>query len=554
MKKKYINIILPNGDTRQIKKGTKLIDLAKEFESQHTTPIVLACVNNTYKELGTSINDDPAYVEFLDLNTKEGMRAYQRSATFLLVVAAKNIAPHISIRINHHINGGYFCESTDEKNLDIKLLLRIQDEMLRIVKEDMPIIKKSFSVDDAFKIFDENEMYDKKTLFKYRRSSRVNLYELDGSHGYFYGDMVPTAGYIRLFEITPYNTGFVLKFPDEHNPLEISLFVAAPKLSNIFNESEKWARIMEVDTVGALNDTISNGHFKHLILISEALHEKKIAQIADQITIKKEKIGVILVAGPSSSGKTTFAQRLAIQLRVSGMKPHAISVDDYFVDREFTPKDEYGKLDFEAIEAIDIRLFNKHMLELLEGKEVEIPTFNFITGKREYKGNKLQLETEDVLIVEGIHGLNEKLSSSVPRENKFKIYISCLTQLNVDYHNRISTTDTRLIRRMVRDYTHRGMSPERTIELWPMVRRGEKKNIFPFQEEADVMFNSALIYELAALKQQAERLLFQVERSSPYYAEAKRVLKFLEYFLAVDTIDIPVNSIVREFVGGSCFE
>ena len=326
------------------------------------------------------------------------------------------------------------------------------------------------------------------------------------------------------------------------------------KLSKIFNESEKWARIMEVDTVGALNNTISEGSVRDLILISEALHEKKIAQIADQITARKEDIGVILVAGPSSSGKTTFAQRLAIQLRVSGMKPHAISVDDYFVNREFTPIDEDGKLDFESIEAIDIKLFNQHMLALLDGQEVEIPSFNFITGSREYKGNTLQLDTNDILIVEGIHGLNEKLSSAVPRENKFKIYISCLTQLNVDYHNRISTTDTRLMRRMIRDYEHRGMTPERTIELWPMVRRGEQKNIFPFQEEADVMFNSALIYELAALKQYAEPLLFQVDRSSPYFPEAKRMLKFLEYFLGIGTEDIPANSIVREFVGGSCFE
>ncbi len=554
MEKEYIDIILPDGRTKTIEKGTRLLDLAQEYQVKYKTPFVLARVNNAFKELNACITDDLSRVEFLDLHTKDGMRVYQRSATFLMIVATKNIAPHISIRVNHHINGGYFCESKDERELDNGLLEKIQAEMIRMVEEDMPIIKQSYTLDAAFKIFDENEMYDKKTLFKYRRSSRINLYELDGLHGYFYGDMVPSTGYINKFNITPYNNGFVLKFPDEHNPLEITPFVPAPKLSTIFKESEKWARIMEVDTVGALNDTISNGSIGDLILISEALHEKKIAQIADQITAQKEKIGVILVAGPSSSGKTTFAQRLGIQLRVSGMKPHAISIDDYFVNREFTPIDEDGKLDFEAIEAIDIKLFNKHMLALLEGKEVEIPSFNFITGSREYNGNTLQLDTEDVLIVEGIHGLNEKLSSAVPRENKFKIYISCLTQLNVDYHNRISTTDTRLIRRMIRDYTHRGMTPERTIELWPMVRRGERKNIFPFQEEADVMFNSALIYELAALKHLAEPLLFQVERSSPHYAEAKRVLKFLEYFLGIGTEDIPVDSIIREFVGGSCFE
>lgn len=554
MEKEYIDIILPDGRTKTIEKGMRLVDLAKEYQGKYKTPFVLARVNNMFKELDRRVTEDLSHVEFLDLHTKDGMRVYQRSATFLMIVAAKNIAPDVDIRVNHHINGGYFCESKDETKLDNDTLKKVQDEMMRMVEESLPIIKRSYTLDAAFKIFDENDMEDKKALFKYRRSSRVNLYELDGTHGYFYGDMVPNANYIRKFRITPYNNGFVLKFPDEHNPLEITPFKPAPKLSNIFNESEKWARIMEVDTVGALNDTISQEGIRDLILISEALHEKKIAQIADQITAKKDKIGVILVAGPSSSGKTTFAQRLAIQLRVSGMKPHAISVDDYFVNREFTPIDEDGKPDFEAIEAIDIKLFNKHMLELLEGKEVEIPSFNFKTGSREYKGNILQMATEDVLIVEGIHGLNEKLSSSIPAENKFKIYISCLTQLNVDDHNRISTTDTRLIRRMIRDNTHRGMSPEDTIKLWPMVRRGERKNIFPFQEEADVMFNSALIYELAALKHLAEPLLFQVERSSPYYAEAKRVLKFLEYFLGIGTEDIPVNSIVREFVGGSCFE
>ncbi|NLI90403.1 MAG: nucleoside kinase [Epulopiscium sp.] len=554
MSKKYIDIILPDGSSKKIKKGEKLINIAKEEQDKHKSPIVLARVNNSFKELFSSVEEDLSHVEFLDLHTKEGMRVYQRSTTFLMIVAAKNVAPNINIRVNHHINGGYFCETKNGEAITQDLLSKIDEEMRRIAKEDLKIIKGSYTLDSALKIFDENEMYDKKTLFKYRRSSRVNLYKLDGSYGYFYGEMLPSSGYINDFKIIPYNTGFVLKFPDEKDPSTISPFLPAPKLSNIFNESEKWARIMGVDTVGALNDVISDTEIRELILISEALHEKKIAQIADQITEHKEKLGVILVAGPSSSGKTTFAQRLAIQLKVSGMTPHAISIDDYFVNRELTPKDEDGNLDFESIEAIDIKLFNKHMLDLLDGKEVEIPTFNFKTGQREYKGNMLKMNTNDVLIVEGIHGLNEKLSSQVPRENKFKIYISCLTQLNVDYQNRISTTDTRLIRRMIRDYNHRGMSPERTLELWPLVRRGERKNIFPFQEEADVIFNSALIYELAALKPKIEPLLFQVDRSSPYFAEAKRILKFLEYFLAVDTVDIPANSIVREFVGGSCFE
>ena len=554
MGKEYIRVMLPDGKTREIEKGRQLIDLAKEFQDQHETPLVLARVNNKYKELNNYIKEDHSVIEFLDLYTKDGMRVYQRSTTFLMIVAAKNVAPDVKIRINHHINGGYFCEFENEDDLSDELLLKIKNEMLSMVKQDIKIGKKSINLDAALELFKENEMFDKERLFQYRRASRVNIYELNGSKSYFYGYMVPSTGYIKDFEITPYNQGFVLQFPDEKNPKTISKFTPEPKLSSIFNESEKWARIMEVDTVGALNDTISKASIRDLILISEALHEKKIAQIADRITAHKDKIGVILVAGPSSSGKTTFAQRLAIQLRVCGMTPHAISIDDYFVNRQNTPVDEDGNLDFEAIEAIDIELFNQHMLQLLKGEIVEIPSFNFKTGSREYKGNKLQLATEDILIIEGIHGLNERLSHSIPRENKFKIYISCLTQLNVDYHNRISTTDTRLIRRMIRDYNHRGMSPERTLELWPLVRRGEQKNIFPFQEEADVMFNSALIYELAALKQKIEPLLFQVDRTSPYFTEAKRILKFLEYFLAIDSIDIPANSIVREFVGGSCFE
>lgn len=554
MKQQYINVILPDGSTRTIIKGSRLIDISKDFQSNYKTPIVLARVDNSYKELCDIINKDQSKIEFLDLYTKDGMRVYQRSTTFLMIAAVKNIAPHINIRINHHINGGYFCELDNEKDLNQELISKIQAEMDRLVKEDIPIIKKSYKLDTALAIFDENEMFDKKSLFKYRRSSWVNVYELDSSQGYFYGYMAPSTGYITKYNLVLYNNGFVLQFPDEKNPYTISPFVPEPKLSNIFRESEQWARIMGVDTVGSLNDVVSKGSIKDLILISEALHEKKIAQIADEISKHKDKLGVILVAGPSSSGKTTFAQRLAIQLRVNGMSPHAISVDDYFVDREHTPRNENGELDFESIEAIDIELFNKHMLLLLQGEMVEIPTFNFKTGLREYRGNKLQLDTNDVLIVEGIHGLNERLTSSIPKENKFKVYISCLTQLNVDYHNRISTTDTRLIRRMIRDYKHRGMSPERTLELWPLVRKGEQKNIFPYQEEADVMFNSALIYELAALKQKIEPLLFQVERTSPYFAEAKRILKFLEYFLSIDTIDIPANSIVREFVGGSCFE
>ena len=358
--------------------------------------------------------------------------------------------------------------------------------------------------------------------------------------------------HLPLFTLIPYAHGFIIQFPSEKDPRYIAEFKPQPKLSGVFRESEKWARIMGVDIVASLNDTICKGKTDDLIKISEALHEKKIAEISDKI-VAKEKVKLVLIAGPSSSGKTTFAQRLCVQLRVNGIRPHMISIDDYFVNRAFTPIDELGQPDFEALEAIDTKLFNQHMTQLIQGEEVEIPSFNFVTGERQYKGHKIKLEQEDVLVIEGIHGLNEKLSYAVPKENKFKVYVSCLTQLNIDHHNRIPTTDTRLIRRMVRDNQYRGIAPERTIELWASVRRGENKNIFPFQEEADVMFNSVLIYELSVLKQKAEPLLFSIQRTSPYYREAKRMLRFLEYFLTIDTSNIPTNSILREFVGGSSF-
>lgn len=381
----------------------------------------------------------------------------------------------------------------------------------------------------------------------------VNLYQLGELKNYFYGYMVPSTGYLKIFRLINHTPGFILQFPTIKTPEKLSEYEPLSKLFQVFMEYKAWGRIMRVDTVGALNDVIAEQGIGGLIRISEALHEKKIAHIADMIAEKRDSIGVILIAGPSSSGKTTFAQRLSIQLRVNGMSPHAISIDDYFVDREYTPRDENGEYDFEALEAIDVKLFNENLTSLLNGEIVSIPSFNFKTGKREYKGRKIKMDVNDVLIIEGIHGLNEKLTADVPRENKFKIYISALTQLNVDDHNRIPTTDTRLLRRMIRDNQYRGTNAERTMELWPSVRRGEEKNIFPYQEEADVMFNSALIYELAVLKQYAEPLLFKVDPKSKYYSEAKRLFKFLDYFLGVSSEVVPQNSIIREFIGGSCF-
>ncbi len=547
-----IKVTLKNGKELRVNKGITLYEVAELVKEDYQFPIMLAKIGNSFKELCMTLDHSTEGLEFFDLSQKDGIRVYQRSATFLLIAAAKRVLPAGNIIVNHHIAGGYFCEFQDQNECTPENIAEIEKQMHQMVKEALPITKQTLTIEDALALFESEKRWDKKSLFKYRRTSTVNIYCLDQVKDYFYGYMLTNTKHITLFKLIPYAHGFALQFPNEKNPKHTAEFVPQPKLSEIFRESENWARIMGVDIVGALNDCISQGKAEDLIRISEALHEKKIADIADKI-LDKDKVKLVLIAGPSSSGKTTFAQRLCVQLRVNGMKPHVISIDDYFVNRELTPKDENGDYDFEALEAIDINLFNDHMNQLINGEEVQIPSFNFITGERQYKGHKIKLNEEDILVVEGIHGLNEKLSYAVPKENKFKVYISSLTQLNIDYHNRIPTTDTRFMRRMIRDNQYRGISPERTMELWASVRRGENKNIFPFQEEADVMFNSVLIYELAVLKQKAEPLLFSVDRTSPYYAEAKRMLKFLEYFLTLDTASIPTNSILREFLGGSSF-
>lgn len=401
-------------------------------------------------------------------------------------------------------------------------------------------------------MFARHRMYDKEKLFRFRRVSKTNIYNLGGFEDYFYGYMPESTEILRYFDFLPYDNGFLLILPKRNKPDTIVPFEPREKLFAAFQEANGWGIRMGIDTVGALNEAIAAGDLNDLVLVQEALQEKKIAQIAEQI-LARERVKFVMIAGPSSSGKTTFSHRLSIQLRALGMRPHAIAVDDYFVNREDTPRDENGDYNFECLEAIDVKQFNEDMLALLRGEEVELPTFNFKIGKREYKGNKKKLGPEDILVIEGIHGLNDALSQALPREKKFKIYISALTEINIDEHNRIPTTDGRLLRRIVRDARTRGSSAERTINMWASVRRGEEENIFPFQEECDVMFNSALTYELAVLKQYAEPLLFAVPVTSPAYNEAKRLLKFLDYFLGAACDNIPQNSIMREFVGGSCF-
>ena len=450
------------------------------------------------------------------------------------------------------MGSGYYFTAKGDFVVTRELAEKIKARMQEMVDAKTPVQKHSMAVDDAVAIFAKQGMKDKQRLCKFRRSSLINVYDVEGYYDYFYGYMLPNMGYVNLFDVIAYNNGFVLNLPRKSAPGELKEFVPLEKLFATVMEATDWSEKLEIDTVGELNERICNGGLNEMILVQEALQERKIAEIAHDI-VSRDGVKFVMIAGPSSSGKTSFSHRLSVQLKTHGLRPHPIAVDDYFVNREDTPLDENGDYNFECLEAIDIKLFNRDMQNLLAGKTVEIPTFNFKTGHREYKGNFKTLGQDDVLVIEGIHALNDKMSESLPVESKYKIYISALTTLNIDEHNRIPTTDGRLLRRMVRDARTRGASATRTIQMWPSVRRGEEENIFPFQESADAMFNSALIYELAVIKPLAEPLLYSVKPTDPEYHEAKRLLKFLEYFLTVDTVNLPNNSIAREFVGGSCF-
>lgn len=542
------------GELKQYNEGISYTEIAKDFQDQYDSPIVLVLKNGKLTELFKKVTSD-CRIEFLTTKTSPGIEAYRRSATLIMlkafydVVGNKNIN---KISVQYSLSKGYYCTLNSKVKLNQELLDKVKIRMNEIVAENAQINKRTIGTTSAIDLFNRHRMYDKEKLFKYRRASKVNIYSLKGFEDYFYGYMVPNTGYVKYFDLFLYDEGFVLQLPTKENPNVVPEFKPQKNLFNVLKESEKWSETLKIDTVGALNEQISQGNIKDIILVAEALQEKKIAEIATMIAESKDK-KFIMIAGPSSSGKTSFSHRLSIQLKANGLNPHPIGVDDYFINRDITPRDENGNYNFEVLEALDVEQFNKDMLDLLDGKTIKMPTYNFITGKREYKANTLTLGKDDILVIEGIHGLNDKLSYALPKNSKFKIYISALTQLNIDEHNRISTTDGRLIRRMVRDARTRGISAEETIARWQSVRNGEESYIFPFQEEADVMFNSALIYELSVLKQFAEPLLFGIPSTSPEYVEAKRLLKFLDYFLGVNTEDIPNNSLVREFVGGSCF-
>jgi uridine kinase len=535
--------------------NTTLLEISRDFQNEYDSEIILAFVNNKLRELFKPAKDQ-GKIRFVTTAMDAGHKTYVRGMILVMLKAfyaefgAENVK---QVSIEYTISNGLYCEYDGKLELTSERLLAVKKRMEELVKKDIPFMKRSIGTDDAIELFRQYQMFDKEKLFKYRRVSKANIYSLDGFEDYYYGYMPPSTGMLQYFDLLHYNDGFLLLLPNKKKPRSIDTFVPQDKLYATLRESNAWANMLEIPNVGSLNDVIANGKMNELILVQEALQEKKISEIAATI---KNRPGMkfIMIAGPSSSGKTTFSHRLSIQLKAHGLKPHPIAIDNYFVDREKTPRDEQGNFNFEVLGAIDLEQFNKDMTDLMNGKTVDIPHFNFISGFREYKGNYLTLGPEDILVIEGIHGLNDALSYSLPRESKFKIYISALTQLNIDEHNRIPTTDGRLIRRMVRDARTRGASAQKTISMWPSVRRGEDENIFPFQEDADVMFNSALIYELAVLKQYAEPILFGIDRTSEEYVEAKRLLKFLDYFLAMPSESIPNNSILREFVGGSCFK
>lgn len=539
----------------EVEEGTTLEQLAKQLQKEEEPVILLAYMDGKLTELFTEIKKD-CHVRFVTLKEQAGYMAYKRTATFIFLKACEDLlgkGESTKIAIDYSIGNSIFCDfSSMERVVDDKFAHSIQKRMEQLYESDLPITKRSLDTDQASRYFDSVGFKGKRELFKFRRESKTNIYSMDGYDNYFYGYTAPSTGYIPTFLVSAYQHGVVLQIPKRKQTEEIVPFTPQPKLFHVMQRSREWTKTMGVDTVGALNDEITYGNINHLILLQEGLQEKLLADIADEIVSKNKRI--ILIAGPSSSGKTTFSHRLSIQLEIAGLTPHPVSMDDYFLDRELSPRDENGNYNFETIASLDVDLLTKHINQLLNGEEVDVPSYNFVTGKREYHGHKLKIGQKDVLVMEGIHGLNGTLTNEIPEDAKYRIYVSALNQINLDEHNRIPSSDGRLLRRIVRDAMTRGNDARETISRWDSVRKGEEDNIFPYQEEADVMFNSAQVYEIAVLKQYAEPLLFAVPKDCPEYQEAKRLLKFLEYFLNIPSEAIPKTSLLREFIGGSCFD
>ncbi len=549
MEKFKVNVVNAS-KTIEVDEVTTLCDLSKSLDKYMKGKILAAKVDNEIRDLNTKISAD-CTVEFFDITSDYGYATYQRSVAFLMFAAAYELfGNNVKIWVEHTINKNYYCEAVNAEITEA-FLIKLENKMKELAEAAYDIEKLVVPVDEGKAIFMKYGLENALKNLRFVKSSNITIYKLGRFYDYLYGSLVPDTSYLKVFKLTPFNEGFILQLASKSEPEKPNEAKVYPKLAQVFNEYTKWSKILGVDTVGSLNERVCKGEARDIIWTSEGLHEKKIADIADKIVEKKRRL--IMIAGPSSSGKTTFSKRLCIQLKVAGLKPHVISLDDYYRIRTELEPEADGTFDFEKLEALDVKLFNEDLQKLLEGRTVEMPTFNFFTGMREYNGNSLCLENSDVLVIEGIHGLNERLTPDIDRSEKFKVYISALTQLNLDEHNRISTADTRMIRRIVRDTHFRGFDAKNTIEMWSKVLRGEEENIFPYQEEADVMFNSALVYELSVLRPYIEPILFNINKSEKEYSEAKRLLNFINSFITINSTDIPSNSILREFIGGSCF-
>lgn len=533
-----------------VKKGTAVKEILKS-EIEKSEEKVIACkFNNEIKSLNFEINKD-GNLELIDLTSKDGMRIYKRGLIYIICKAFKELYDDIKITIDYQLFHSMYC-TTDNLKITDEVIKQVTDKVDEIIKRNLPIERKVMTKEEAKLFYEKNNTLKGKLQLDLETKKEVTLYYCEDYYNYFYGVLPINTGFITKYSITKYQDGILIRYPNEEHPNELIDFVDTPKLFDTLQEYKSLHKFMNVNTLYKINTIIKAGKIKDYILLDEALHEKKIASIAD-IIAKNKNIKLIAIAGPSSSGKTTFAKRLSIQLRINGIKPITISVDDYFIERKDTPKDKYGNYDYESIDAIDKTLLNNNLMKLFKGEEIDAPTFDFYKGTKFYDGKKMKLAEDEVLIMEGIHCLNDELTYLVPKENKFKIYVSALTVLNIDYYNRISTTDTRLIRRIARDYKYRGYTAEHILKMWPAVNKGETNNIFRFQEEADVMFNSSLIYELCVLKNQVVPLLKAINPTSEYYSEAKRLYSMLSYFEPIATEDVPSNSILREFIGGSIF-
>ncbi len=551
---KNIEIFCKNTDSTHIyPMGTSLLEISRNLNIKTQNTLCGAIVNHKVKELSFCLVK-PKHIEFIDVSHPDGIRMYIRSLIFVLYAAVKEVFPHVALRVQNGISNGYFCELPGlEREITESDIFSIKQEMRAIIEADIPFVKKGIITSAVVDLLEKQGLHDKAELFEQQGHLYSYLYFLKDLGNYLYGNLLPSTGYISNFGLVPYFDGILLQVPRRKHFNRLRKLEMHEKLFDIFQEQKEWAEILNVSTIGSLNKFALENKSGDIIKISEALHEKKIAEIANMISSRNGDVKVVLVAGPSASGKTTFSKRLGVQLAVNGMRPFQISLDDYFIDRELTPKDAHGEYDFEALEAIDIEFFNRQLIALFEGKEVRLPKFDFQLGKRTENGHTLQLGEGDILIVEGIHGMNPRLLPRVHEENCFKIFISALTQVSVDEHTHISTADNRLLRRMIRDCKYRGYHAADTIKRWPSVRKGEEKNIFPYQENADVMFNSATIYELAVLKKYAEPILKLVLENQPEYTESTRLLEFLSYFKPISDQEIPPTSLLREFLGGSSF-